>query len=71
MVLGTGGLQLVSAGDELLTESRCVLDDLLRVRLPGWLGCLKERSGDTGNGVVVWASLARREDRLINPLLEI
>ena len=71
VVLSARRLKLVAAGDKLFAESGRILDDLLGVRLPCWLCSLKEGSRDTGNGVVVWATLARRENCLINPLLEI
>lgn len=71
MVVRAGGLELVAACDELLAEGLRVGDDLLCVGLPCWLRRLEEGSGNTGNGVVVRAALARGEDSIVDTLLEI
>ena len=71
MVVGTRGLELVAASDELLAEGLRVRDDLLGVRLPRGLGRLQERGGNTSDGVVVRAALARGEDGLVDALLEV
>ena len=71
MVVRTGRLELVAAGDELLAKSLSVGDDLLGVRLPRRLGSLEEGGRDTRNGVVVGATLASGEDGLVDALLEV
>lgn len=71
VVIGTVGLQLVPVGNEFLTEGLRIGDDLLSICLPCGLSGLQESGGDTGNGVVVGATLACREDRIVDTLLKI
>lgn len=71
MVVRARGLQLVAAGDELFTEGLRIRDNLLGIRLPCRLSRLQERGSDTRDGVVVRATLAGREDGVIDTLLEV
>ena len=71
VVVRTGRLELVAAGDELLAKSLSVGDDLLGVRLPRRLSRLQEGGGNAGDGVVVRAALAGGEDGLVDAPLEV
>lgn len=51
VVVRAGGLELVTAGNELLAEGRGVRDDLLSVRLPGGLARLEESGSNAGDGL--------------------
>jgi hypothetical protein len=64
-------LELVSILDKLLGKCPGVFDHLLRIRLPGRLGRLQQRSRDTRDGIVVGSTLARREHSIVHTLLEI
>ena len=51
VVLRAVSLKPVSVVDELRSKRLRVRDDLLRVRLPRWFGCLLECSRNGGNGL--------------------
>lgn len=71
MVIRPARLQLISLLDELVRQRPCVGHDLFRVGFPGRVGSLLESGGDTGDGIVVRATLAGGEDGVVHALFEV
>ena len=71
VVISATSLELVAVSNELRSEGPGIGNDLLGVLAERGLSSLEEGGSDTGNGVVVRATLARRKDGLVNALLQI
>jgi hypothetical protein len=71
MVVGSLGLQFVAVTNENFTECASISNDLLSVRLPCRRRPLEERGRNGGDSIVVWATLARGEDGVIDALFEV